>query len=210
MKKFFGVLLVGVTAVTLAGCNNGGSTDSSSESSQQTSQVSKKASSKKASSKKAQSSSTASNSASSTKANSADSNAADTSSTAIASSSSANAVSSTSSVASNQAASQSQAQTATTVNGLNLTTAQVQDWVAQHVSGNYQADDLGYEMSKDANGELVIQVRENHNSANMQAQGADAGTAPTIGWFKINSQGQLLSSPDAGASWSVVSNSYNN
>lgn len=205
MKKLFGVLLVGVTAVTLAGCNNGGSTDSSSESSQQTSQVSKKASSKKA-----QSSSTASNSASSTKANSADSNAADTSSTAIASSSSANAVSSTSSVASNQAASQSQAQTATTVNGLNLTTAQVQDWVAQHVSGNYQADDLGYEMSKDANGELVIQVRENHNSANMQAQGADAGTAPTIGWFKINSQGQLLSSPDAGASWSVVSNSYNN
>lgn len=205
MKKLFGVLLVGVTAVTLAGCNNGGSTDSSSESSQQTSQVSKKASSKKA-----QSSSTASNSASSTKANSADSNAADTSSTAIASSSSANAVSSTSSVASSQAVGQSQAQTATTVNGLNLTTAQVQDWVAQHVSGNYQADDLGYEMSKDANGELVIQVRENHNSANMQAQGADAGTAPTIGWFKINSQGQLLSSPDAGASWSVVSNSYNN
>lgn len=208
MKKLFGVLLVGVTAVTLAGCNNGGSTDSSSESSQQTSQVSKKASSKKASSKKAQSSSTASNS--STKANSADSNTADTSSTAIASSSSANAVSSTSSVASSQAVGQSQAQTATTVNGLNLTTAQVQDWVAQHVSGNYQADDLGYEMSKDANGELVIQVRENHNSANMQAQGADAGTAPTIGWFKINSQGQLLSSPDAGASWSVVSNSYNN
>ncbi|MBW4802177.1 hypothetical protein [Loigolactobacillus coryniformis] len=205
MKKLFGVLLVGVTAVTLAGCNNGGSTDSSSESSQQTSQVSKKASSKKA-----QSSSTASNSASSTKANSADSNTADTSSTAIASSSSANAVSSTSSVASSQAVGQSQAQTATTVNGLNLTTAQVQDWVAQHVSGNYQADDLGYEMSKDANGELVIQVRENHNSANMQAQGADAGTAPTIGWFKINSQGQLLSSPDAGASWSVVSNSYNN
>ncbi|MFR0553442.1 hypothetical protein ACLUXD_02265 [Loigolactobacillus coryniformis subsp. coryniformis] len=205
MKKLFGVLLVGVTAVTLAGCNNGGSTDSSSESSQQTSQVSKKASSKKA-----QSSSTASNSASSTKANSADSNTADTSSTAIASSSSANAVSSTSSVASSQAVGQSQAQTATTVNGLNLTTAQVQDWVAQHVSGNYQSDDLGYEMSKDANGELVIQVRENHNSANMQAQGADAGTAPTIGWFKINSQGQLLSSPDAGASWSVVSNSYNN
>lgn len=205
MKKLFGVLLIGVTAVTLAGCNNGGSTDSSSESSQQTSQVSKKASSKKA-----QSSSTASNSASSTKANSADSNTADTSSTAIASSSSANAVSSTSSVASSQAVGQSQAQTATTVNGLNLTTAQVQDWVAQHVSGNYQSDDLGYEMSKDANGELVIQVRENHNSANMQAQGADAGTAPTIGWFKINSQGQLLSSPDAGASWSVVSNSYNN
>lgn len=205
MKKLFGVLLIGVTAVTLAGCNNGGSTDSSSESSQQTSQVSKKASSKKA-----QSSSTASNSASSTKANSADSNTADTSSTAIASSSSSNAGSSTSSVASSQAAGQSQAQTATTVNGLNLTTAQVQDWVAQHVSGNYQSDDLGYEMSKDANGELVIQVRENHNSANMQAQGADAGTAPTIGWFKINSQGQLLSSPDAGASWSVVSNSYNN
>lgn len=205
MKKLFGVLLIGVTAVTLAGCNNGGSTGSSSESSQQTSQVSKKASSRKA-----QSPSTVSNSASSTKTSSADGNTAGTSSTAIASSSSSNAGSSTSSVASSQAAGQSQAQTATTVNGLNLTTAQVQDWVAQHVSGNYQSDDLGYEMSKDANGELVIQVRENHNSANMQAQGADAGTAPTIGWFKINSQGQLLSSPDAGASWSVVSNSYNN
>ncbi|MFL2029906.1 LptM family lipoprotein [Loigolactobacillus zhaoyuanensis] len=189
MKKLFGVLLVGITAVTLAGCgaSNSSTQKSASESSQSTSQSNKRASAKastKAKKAKAISAST-SNSVASVNANSA--------------------ATASSSVAASQPA---QNQTATTVSGQNLTTAQVQAWVAQNISGNYQAGDLAYTMNKNENGELVIQVQENHNSANAQVQGADANTAPTIGWFKINQQGQLLSSPDAGASWNVVSNSY--
>ncbi|MFC6171225.1 hypothetical protein [Loigolactobacillus jiayinensis] len=208
MKKLFGVLLIGVTAATLAACGNGSaSQDSTSDTSQKTSQVSKKTSSKKAAS-----TDSATNSASSASSSADASSTSANESTAVSASdtsSSSTTASTTSSAASASATAQSQTAT-TSADGLNLTTAQVQNWVARNISGNYQDGDLSYAMSKDANGELVIQVRENHNSANMQAQGADTSTAPTIGWYKVNSQGQLLRSPDAGASWNVVSSSYNN
>lgn len=206
MKKLFGVLLVGITATTLVGCSSGSTQDSTSSSSPQSSQVSKKSSAKNtAGSSRVRADKATTSTASSQQANSQTSSAVGA---AASSSSTTTSNSTTAKAASGSSQTTNQQSAATTANGQNLTTAQVQAWVTRYVSGDYQAGDLSYAMSKDENGELVIQVRENHNSANQQAQGADTNTAPTVGWFKINSQGQLLSSADAGASWQVISNRY--
>ncbi|MFD0897667.1 hypothetical protein [Loigolactobacillus binensis] len=208
MKKLFGVLLVGITATTLVGCSSGSTQDSTSSSSPQSSQVSKKTSAKKTTgSSRVRADKTTASTASSQQANGQTSSAVGAAGSSS-STTTSNSNSATAKAASGSSQATNQQSAATTANGQNLTTAQVQAWVTRYVSGDYQAGDLSYAMSKDENGELVIQVRENHNSANQQAQGADTNTAPTVGWFKINSQGQLLSSADAGASWQVISNRY--
>ena len=186
MKKIFSVLLVSVATLTLAGCQSSSSGETQQSSKQETSQVSKKAQSNQASS------------------NTSKKAAADSSEKASSKTASSKQATSTS----DSAASQSDNQQQTTTSAQNLTSQQVQNWVARYLDGNYQTGDLTYAMNKDENGDLLIQVKENHQSTNMQNQGADPNTAPTVGWFKINGQGQLLKSPDAGASWNVVSNSY--
>lgn len=191
MKKVFSVLLVSVATLTLAGCQSNDSSKTQQSTKQETSQVSKNAQSKQASSNTSKKTA-----------------AAESSDKTTSDASSSKQTSSTSDSATSQSQTQQQTSDQTTANAQNLTSQQVQNWVARYLDGNYQTGDLTYTMNKDQNGELLIQVKENHQSTNMQNQGADPNTSPTIGWFKVNSQGQLLKSPDAGASWNVVSNSY--
>ena len=54
---------------------------------------------------------------------------------------------------------------------------------------------------KSSNNATVIQVTENHNSANMKAKGVDPNTAPTVAWFEVTTSGELYRSDNGGASF---------
>ncbi|MCH4170941.1 MAG: hypothetical protein LKF36_06930 [Lactobacillus sp.] len=82
------------------------------------------------------------------------------------------------------------------VNVNNLTTQQVKDWVFLHVLPSYTTfhvteSDFFFETHFDDEGLLNIDVRENHNSPTMRAQGADPKVTPRIAAFKITRDGQL-------------------
>ncbi|GAF41591.1 hypothetical protein FC83_GL002603 [Agrilactobacillus composti DSM 18527 = JCM 14202] len=78
----------------------------------------------------------------------------------------------------------------------NLTTQQVKDWVFLHVLPSYTTfhvteSDFFFETYFDDEGLLNIDVRENHNSPTMRAQGADPKVTPRMAAFKITQDGQL-------------------
>lgn len=80
--------------------------------------------------------------------------------------------------------------------------------ITRLLSNQYAPQDLSMQFSQSQAGTYTIQVTENHQSANMKAQGADPNTSPTVAWFQTNSKGQLLESKDGGATYAVVGNAY--
>ena len=81
------------------------------------------------------------------------------------------------------------------VDAKNLTTAQVSEWVFLHMRTNkakFTQADYRFRMYKDATGELVINVHENHDTPAMQAAGADPATEPRIASYRIDHNGHLL------------------
>jgi cytoskeletal protein RodZ len=93
----------------------------------------------------------------------------------------------------------------------NLTTAQVEDWVFAYLTVDttkFTKADYHFDMSKDAQDQLKIQVTENHSSANMQAADADPATAPTVGNFLINAKGQLIAIDQVTGQEVVVADGY--
>lgn len=95
----------------------------------------------------------------------------------------------------------------------NLTTAQVEDWVFAYLTVDttkFTKADYHFDMSKDAQDQLKIQVTENHSSANMQAANADPATAPTVGNFLINAKGQLIAIDQVTGQEVVVADGYSN
>lgn len=94
----------------------------------------------------------------------------------------------------------------------NLTTAQVESLVWQHfqptfAEDGYTREDYTMDMGKNSDGLLQITVRENHNSANMKADGADPDTAPVVATYEITSEGYLAQT-SANGSISVESETY--
>lgn len=95
----------------------------------------------------------------------------------------------------------------------NLTTAQVEDWVFAYLTVDttkFTKADYHFDMSKDAQDQLKIQVTENHSSANMKAANADPATAPTVGNFLINAKGQLIAIDQVTGQEVVVADGYSN
>lgn len=89
-----------------------------------------------------------------------------------------------------------------------VTQQSVASRISQSLSSQYKPQDLAFQFSQSGSGTYTVQVQENHQSANMQAKGADPSTSPTIAWFKTNASGQLLKSVDGGVTYAVVGNAY--
>ena len=104
--------------------------------------------------------------------------------------------------------SEQQNKTSTTQTHPAVTQQSVANRIAQSLSNQYAPQDLTFQFSQSGSGTYVVQVRENHQSANMRAQGADPSTSPTIAWYKTNANGQLLKSVDGGVTYVVVGNAY--
>lgn len=96
----------------------------------------------------------------------------------------------------------------TKVDTKNLTTQQVDNWVYQAMLKTYYTGDdkppkdaLDFEQDTDDSGCVEILVHENHDSDWMKKRGAQQGVNPTIAFFKVDSQGNLQESTDAGQTW---------
>ncbi len=104
-----------------------------------------------------------------------------------------------SNVSSNSVSSSSDSENDSSTSGVdqnNLTTAQVDSWVWKHFSSDYaesgfNRSDYSMDMYKDSAGLLQIDVRENHDSANMQSAGADPDVSPRVASYQIDANGAL-------------------
>ncbi len=97
----------------------------------------------------------------------------------------------------------------------NLTTEQVNEWVWSDLQSNYAGKgmtihDFLFETEMKNDGLVYIDVRENHDTEDMKAQGADPHVNPMIAYYRISNQGYLENSGDAGVHWDVVSRAYQN
>jgi len=97
----------------------------------------------------------------------------------------------------------------------NLTTEQVNEWVWSDLQSNYAGKgmtihDFLFETEMRNDGLVYIDVRENHDTEDMKAQGADPHVNPMIAYYRISKQGYLENSGDAGVHWDVVSRTYQN
>lgn len=78
----------------------------------------------------------------------------------------------------------------------NLTTEQVNQWVWLHLKQDYAGkhvtiQDMFFTQTTNDDGTLTIQVKENHSTENMKKQGVTDIVDPTVGWYGINSKGEL-------------------
>lgn len=71
------------------------------------------------------------------------------------------------------------------------------DFISQVISNNQSSDGLAY-----------IEVREDHNSANMQAAGADRSVSSGAAFYRVNANGQLEKMDVVAGSYSVVAETY--
>lgn len=71
------------------------------------------------------------------------------------------------------------------------------DFVSQVTTNNQSADGLAY-----------VEVRENHNSANMQAARADRSVSSGAAFYRVNANGQLEKMDVVAGSYSVVAETY--
>jgi len=90
----------------------------------------------------------------------------------------------------------SSAAATSTVDTHNLTTGQVNQWVWLHLKQDYAGkhvtmQDMLFTQSTNDDGTLTIQVKENHSTENMKKQGVTEIVDPTVGWYGINSKGEL-------------------
>jgi len=109
--------------------------------------------------------------------------------TTMASSSERSASSATTSTSSSSAATSS-------VDTHNLTTDQVNQWIWLHLKQDYAGkhvtiQDMFFTQTTNDDGTLTIRVKENHSTENMKKQGVTEIVDPTVGWYGINSKGEL-------------------
>jgi len=78
----------------------------------------------------------------------------------------------------------------------NLTTDQVDQWIWLHLKQDYAGKhitirDMFFTQTTNDDGTLTIRVKENHSTENMKKQGVTEMVDPTVGWYGINSKGEL-------------------
>ena len=119
-----------------------------------------------------------------------------------------------STTASSQSASTTSGSTATpaapTTN--HLTDQQVVNWIWPYVKAKYpnmavNSTDFTY-MPQMRNGQLYVNVMENHNSQAFKKSGVDTGTNPQVASFRVTANGALEQMDATTGDWAVVSNSY--
>ncbi|HFU3799380.1 TPA: DUF4767 domain-containing protein [Streptococcus suis] len=108
---------------------------------------------------------------------------------------------------------------ATAVNGSvdtkNLTVEQVANWAKAHRASEYGSpftkEDFISQVTtnnQSSDGLAYVEVRENHNSANMKAAGADSGVSSGAGFYRVNALGQLEKMDVVAGTYTVVAETY--
>ncbi|HFI0043445.1 TPA: DUF4767 domain-containing protein [Streptococcus suis] len=108
---------------------------------------------------------------------------------------------------------------ATAVNGSvdtkNLTVEQVANWAKAHRASEYGSpftkEDFISQVTtnnQSSDGLAYVEVRENHNSANMKAAGADSGVSSGAAFYRVNAQGQLETMDVVSGTYTVVAETY--
>ncbi|HEM6220498.1 TPA: DUF4767 domain-containing protein [Streptococcus suis] len=108
---------------------------------------------------------------------------------------------------------------ATAVNGSvdtkNLTVEQVANWAKAHRASEYGSpftkEDFISQVTtnnQSSDGLAYVEVRENHNSANMKAAGADSGVSSGAAFYRVNAQGQLEKMDVVAGTYTVVAETY--
>ncbi|WP_251908463.1 hypothetical protein [Lentilactobacillus kefiri] len=94
-----------------------------------------------------------------------------------------------------------------------LTDQQVVNWIWPYVKAKYpnmnvESTDFTY-MPQMKNGQMYVNVLENHNAAAFKKSGVDSGTNPQVASFRVTSSGALEQMDATTGDWSVVSSGYN-
>ncbi|HEM6289050.1 TPA: DUF4767 domain-containing protein [Streptococcus suis] len=108
---------------------------------------------------------------------------------------------------------------ATAVNGSvdtkNLTVEQVANWAKAHRASEYGSpftkEDFISQVTtnnQSSDGLAYVEVRENHNSANLKAAGADSGVSSGAAFYRVNAQGQLEKMDVVAGTYTVVAETY--
>ncbi|WP_105117281.1 DUF4767 domain-containing protein [Streptococcus suis] len=103
--------------------------------------------------------------------------------------------------------------TKSSVDTKNLTVEQAANWAKAHAASRYgapftKADFLAQVVTnvQSSDGLVYVEVREDHNSPNMQ--GTDPNVAPSAGFYRINASGQLERMDVVAGSYSIVAETY--
>ncbi|NQL66467.1 DUF4767 domain-containing protein [Streptococcus suis] len=97
----------------------------------------------------------------------------------------------------------------------NLTVEQAANWAKAHAASRYgapftKADFLAQVVTnaQSSDGLVYIEVREDHNSPNMQATRADRSVSSGVAFYRVNANGQLEKLDIVAGSYSVVAETY--
>ncbi|MGQ7366554.1 DUF4767 domain-containing protein [Streptococcus suis] len=97
----------------------------------------------------------------------------------------------------------------------NLTVEQAANWAKAHRASEYgspynKSDFISQVITNNqsSDGLANIEVREDHNSANMQAAGADRSVSSGAAFYRVNANGQLEKMDVVAGSYSVVAETY--
>ncbi|HEM6310201.1 TPA: DUF4767 domain-containing protein [Streptococcus suis] len=103
----------------------------------------------------------------------------------------------------------------TSVDTKNLTIEQAANWAKAHRASEYGSpynkSDFTSQVTtntQSSDGLAYIEVREDHNSANMQAAGADRSVSSGAAFYRVNANGQLEKMDVVAGSYSVVAETY--
>ncbi|HEM5491147.1 TPA: DUF4767 domain-containing protein [Streptococcus suis] len=103
----------------------------------------------------------------------------------------------------------------TSVDTKNLTVEQAANWAKAHRASEYgssynKSDFISQVITNNqsSDGLAYIEVREDHNSANMQAAGADRSVSSGAAFYRVNANGQLEKMDVVAGSYSVVAETY--
>ncbi|MGS4787540.1 DUF4767 domain-containing protein [Streptococcus sp. P25B114] len=103
----------------------------------------------------------------------------------------------------------------TSVDTKNLTVEQAANWAKAHRASEYgspynKSDFISQVITNNqsSDGLAYIEVREDHNSANMQAAGADRSVSSGATFYRVNANGQLEKMDVVAGSYSVVAETY--
>lgn len=96
-----------------------------------------------------------------------------------------------------------------------LTQEETKKWIFNHLGSaadfgldEISADDFTFITSRDDDGLLLVEVRENHDSDHFKGK-ADPNTAPIVGYFRINKKGQLEKMDSSTGSYQVIASNPN-
>ncbi|HEL2576667.1 TPA: DUF4767 domain-containing protein [Streptococcus suis] len=105
--------------------------------------------------------------------------------------------------------------TQSSVDTKNLTVEQAANWAKAHAASRYgapftKADFLAQVVTnvQSSDGLVYIEVREDHNSPNMQAAGADRSVSSGAAFYRVNANGQLEKMDVVAGSYTVVAETY--